>query len=157
MKKNLKYFNKKKYLYQIIVEYSSVVATIMAGHNSSQTFLDPLPNLFIFFPQNTKNSKPICFSLGLEYVDFCEPYQFVYTKEFINPFFMLCFNTLGDQAFECQKCYDSLRSYFKSRKTIFSKIITQKTCQFSIYYSGGGCQNLMADITAGHNSYLPLR
>ena len=71
------------------MEYSSVVATIMAGHNSSQTFLDPLQNLFNFFPQNTKNSKPICFPLGLEYVDFCEPYQFFYTKEFIDPF--LCF------------------------------------------------------------------
>ena len=55
----------------------------------ARRFWTPCKIFLIFFPQNTKNSKPICFWLGLEYVDFCEPYQFFYTKEFIDPF--LCF------------------------------------------------------------------
>ncbi len=98
----------------------------------------------------------MCFPLGLEYVDFCEPYQLFYNEEVYRPLFMRFFMFWGIEKLRVKYVMILLNSVLNQQKTIFSKITTPKMWKFVMFYDGEGCQNLMATIMAGHNTVCNL-
>ena len=51
----------------------------------------------------------MCFPLGLEYIYFCEPYQFFDNEEVYRPSFMHFLNVLGDWKCKGQICDDFVK------------------------------------------------